>query len=184
MDRGRRVDGQLTARADEMVSADSSEYVRAASDEVHDAYRLAGYLLGDAAEAHDAVQDALLKAWRNWSSLRETSAFRPWFSRIVINVCRDRMRRSRTVRLVAIDTAEEVESADAFATMFLRDEVAAGVARLKPDHRVVVVLHFWQDLTLEQVAQTLDLPIGTVKSRLHAALVALRKELGETNDED
>jgi RNA polymerase sigma-70 factor (ECF subfamily) len=55
--------------------------------------------------------------------------------------------------------------------------VAGAVARLGPDHRIVIALRFWRDLSLEQVAETLDLPVGTVKSRLHYALAALRTEL-------
>jgi RNA polymerase sigma-70 factor (ECF subfamily) len=63
------------------------------------------------------------------------------------------------------------------------DEVAGAVARLDREHRIVIVLRFWQDLALEQVADRLDLPVGTVKSRLHYALKALRTELRRSNDE-
>jgi RNA polymerase sigma-70 factor (ECF subfamily) len=159
------------------LSGASFDYVRAARVEAADAYRLAGYLLGDATEAQDAVQDALIKAWRSWPNLRNPEAFGPWFERIVVNVCRDRMRRHRTLRMVDLDAAGEVESADPFGSMFAGDEVASAVARLGPDHRIVIALRFWRDLTLDQVADTLDVPLGTVKSRLHYALAALRTEL-------
>jgi RNA polymerase sigma-70 factor (ECF subfamily) len=177
------VEGQLVVTREEGLTEASFDYVRAARAEVDDAYRLAGYLLGDATEAQDAVQDALVKAWRCWPSLRDQDAFEPWFNRIVVNVCRDRMRRHRTLRMVDLEDAGEVESADGFASMVANDEVAGAVARLKPDQRVVIVLRYWRDLTLDQVAQTLDLPLGTVKSRLHYALGALRTELGGPNDE-
>jgi RNA polymerase sigma-70 factor, ECF subfamily len=156
----------------------AADYVQAARAEIGDAYRLAGYLLGDATEAQDAVQDALVKAWRCWSDLRDLDAFGPWFDRIVVNVCRDRMRRHRTLRMVELDAAGEVEASDAFGSMLEGDEVAAAVGRLSPDHRIVIALRYWQDLTLEQMAETLRLPLGTVKSRLHYALRALRSELG------
>ena len=155
----------------------AAEYVRAARGGVGDAYRLAGYLLGDATEAQDAVQDALVKAWRSWPTLRDPEAFGPWFDRIVVNVCRDRLRRHRTVRMVELDAAGEVESSDVFGSMIEDDEVAAAVDRLSPDRRIVIALRYWQDLTLEQVADRLDLPLGTVKSRLHYALRSLRTEL-------
>jgi len=177
------VEGHLIVLPGEALGAASLDYVRAARAEVDDAYRLAGYLLGDATEAQDAVQDALVKAWRSWPTLRDPQAFGPWFSRIVVNVCRDRMRRHRTLRMVDLADAGEVESADVFGSMLAHDEVAAAVARLAPDHRIVIALRFWRDLTLEQVAETLDLPLGTVKSRLHYALRALRTELGGSNDE-
>jgi RNA polymerase sigma-70 factor, ECF subfamily len=155
----------------------AGDYVRAARAEVDDAYRLAGYLLGDATEAQDAVQDALVKAWRSWSGLRDRDAFGPWFDRIVVNVCRDRMRRHRTIRMVELDAADGVESSDVFSSMVEGDEVVAAVGRLSPDQRIVIALRYWRDLSLEQVAETLGLPLGTVKSRLHYALRSLRTEL-------
>jgi RNA polymerase sigma-70 factor (ECF subfamily) len=160
-------------------STAADDYVRAARARVNDAYRLAGYLLGNEAEAQDAVQDALIKAWRNWSSLRDAASFNAWFDRIVVNVCRDRMRRHRKIRMVELEQASEVEGTDVFVAMFRDDEVAAAVSRLGPDHRAIVVLRFWRDLQLEDVASTLGIPVGTVKSRLHYALRQLRAELGE-----
>jgi RNA polymerase sigma-70 factor (ECF subfamily) len=79
--------------------------------------------------------------------------------------------------MVDLDEAFGVESDDAFAAMLAGDEVGAAVARLSRDHRIVIALRFWRDLTLEQVAETLGLSLGTVKSRLHYALAALRTEL-------
>jgi RNA polymerase sigma-70 factor (ECF subfamily) len=175
---GDSVEGHLIVTREEALRGASRDYVLAARAEVDDAYRLAGYLLGDAMEAQDAVQDALVKAWRSWASMRDPEAFGPWFERIVVNVCRDRMRRHRTLRMVELDAAGEVESADVFGSMLVEDEVAAAVARLRPDHQIVIALRFWRDLTLQQVAETLGLPLGTVKSRLHYALRALRAELG------
>jgi RNA polymerase sigma-70 factor (ECF subfamily) len=172
------VEGQLVVKSDEgAFDGAPADYVRAARTRVDGAYRLAGYLLGNATEAEDAVQDALVKAWRNWPALRDPAAFGPWFDRIVVNVCRDRMRRHRTLRMVELDAAGDVESSDVFGSMVEDDAVAAAVARLSPDHRIVIALRYWRDLTLEQVAETLGLPLGTVKSRLHYALRALRSEL-------
>lgn len=177
------MEGQLIVTRQGSVERASAEYVRAARAEADDAYRLAGYLLGNATEAQDAVQDALIKAWQSWSSLRDPEAFRPWFERIVVNVCRDRMRRHRTLRMVELEDAGEVESADIFGSMIEEDEVVGAVAKLGPDQRIVIALRFWRDLTLEQVAETLDLPLGTVESRLHYALRALRTDLKGTGDE-
>ena len=177
------MEGLLIVTQQDAVKSVSAEYVRAARAKADDAYRLAGYLLGDADEAQDAVQEALIKAWQNWSSLRDPERFGAWFDRILVNVCRDRMRRHRTLRMVELDAAGEVESADPFRRMLVEDEVAAAVARLNPEHRIVIVLRFWQDLALEGVADRLDLPLGTVKSRLHYALKALGTELRRSSDE-
>ena len=176
------MEGHLSVVEGEGIEA-AADYVRAARDGVGDAYRLAGYLLGDATEAQDAVQDALVKAWRSWSSLRDREAFGPWFDRIVVNVCRDRMRRHRTLRMLDLEAAGQIEAGDVFGSLLAGDEVAGAVARLGLDHRIVIVLRFWLDLTLEQVAERLNLPIGTVKSRLHYALRALRQELERRTDE-
>jgi RNA polymerase sigma-70 factor (ECF subfamily) len=153
------------------------EYVRVAREATPGAYRLAGFILGDACEAQDAIQDSLVKAWRNWSSLRNPDAFGAWFERIVVNQCRDRLRRHRTLRMVDLDAAGDVAGDDEFRSMLVQDQVAAAVSRLSPDQRIVIALRFWHDLTLEQVAERLDLPLGTVKSRLHYSLKALRHEL-------
>ncbi len=175
------MEGNLIVTRLEATEGAGADYVRAAREGVPGAYRLAGYILGDACEAQDAVQDALVKAWQNWSSLRDVDAFGPWFERIVVNVCRDRLRRHRTLRMVDLDAAGEVEGDDAFQPMFVQNEVAAAVGRLTADQRIVIALRFWQDLTLEQVAERLGLPLGTVKSRLHYALRALRPALGGTD---
>jgi len=177
------LEGLLIVTQQDAVESVSAEYVRAARAKADDGYRLAGYLLGDADEAQDAVQEALIKAWRNWSSLRDPERFGAWFDRILVNVCRDRMRRHRTLRMVELEAAGEVESADPFRRMLVEDEVAAAVARLNPEHRIVIILRFWQDLALEGVADRLDLPLGTVKSRLHCALKALGTELRRSSDE-
>jgi RNA polymerase sigma-70 factor, ECF subfamily len=176
------VEGNLSVTRAAATDGAAAAFVRAARGAVPAAYRLAGYILGDGCEAQDAVQDALVKAWRNWSGLRDLDAFGPWFERIVVNVCRDRLRRHRTLRMVELDAAGEVEGDDdQFHSMFMQDEVAAAVGRLKADQRIVIVLRYWHDLTLEQVAERLGLPLGTVKSRLHYALRALRGQLEGTD---
>jgi RNA polymerase sigma-70 factor (ECF subfamily) len=97
----------------------------------------------------------------------------------VVNVCRDQLRRHSTVRMIELEAAEEVAADDVFRSMYEQDEVAAAVGRLTPDHRIVVAMRYWHDLTVEQIAERLRLPSGTVKSRLHYALLALRRELME-----
>jgi RNA polymerase sigma-70 factor (ECF subfamily) len=159
------------------VGVDALDYPRLAHAHADAAFQLAGYLLGNEADAEDALQDALVKAWRAWPTLREPTSFDAWFDRIVVNVCRDRMRRRRAIRMVAIDEAHEVAGDDRFAAMLARDELGRAVSRLDPDHRAVVALRFWLDLTVDDVARRLDLPAGTVKSRLHYAMESLRAEL-------
>jgi RNA polymerase sigma factor (sigma-70 family) len=163
-----------------MPAADeASDFVRLVQPELPGAYRLAGYLLGDTVEAEDATQDALEKAWRAWPKLRDTERFGAWFDRIVANVCHDRLRQRPRARLMELD--EEIgtlpHARDPFRDALARDEVGRLVRRLPADQQLVVGLRFWRDLSLEEIADRLQLPLGTVKSRLHYAMRTLRSEL-------
>jgi RNA polymerase sigma-70 factor (ECF subfamily) len=142
------------------------------------AYRLAGLLLGDAHDAEDAVHDALVRAWQRFPELRDRARFDAWLDRIVVNVCRDRMRRSRRVTFLDIHGHGDVPApGDTFATFLQRDELTRALTSLDPDLRVVVVLRYWADLSVDDIAARLGVPAGTVKSRLHRAIAALRASL-------
>jgi len=158
---------------------DRAELFRAvATPQLDRAYRLAGLLLGDAHEAQDASQDAFLRAWRSFGSLRDSSGFQPWFDRILINVCRDRLRGRGKVRLIELEEAGSITSpGDPFRAFLDRDEVIRAMRALEEDGRIVVVLHYWADLTLEAVADRTGWPVGTVKSKLHRALLAMRARI-------
>ena len=147
--------------------------------ELPGAYRLAGFLLRDATDAHDATQDALERAWQAWPRLREVDRFGAWFDRIVVNVCLDRLKQQRRATVVELDeeAAAVADTGDPFREAIARDEVGRLVRRLSPDHQIVVALRFWRDLSVEEIAVRLQLPAGTVKSRLHYALRALRADL-------
>jgi RNA polymerase sigma-70 factor, ECF subfamily len=159
-------------------TAAAERFLRLANGELDGAYRLAGLILADQHEAEDATQDALLRAWRSAGSLRDPAGFQAWFDRILVNVCRDRLRRRGRVRLITIDDAPSASAErDPFRTIFDRDEVLRAMASLDDDHRIVIVLHYWADLTLEGVAARVGWPVGTVKSRLHRGLMAMRSRL-------
>jgi RNA polymerase sigma-70 factor (ECF subfamily) len=148
---------------------------------------LAFYILGDRLEAEDATQEVMLRAWRARASLRDPDAFEPWVDRIVVNTCRERLRRNRRLRDVGFDpgfttdgegeSAVEPEVADRLEPLLARDSVGRALLGLTIEQRTVVVLRYWRDLSLEQIAARLDWPLGTVKSRLHYALAALRERL-------
>ena len=140
---------------------------------VPEAHRLASGILRDPAGAEDAVQEALLRAWRQRRSIRfELGQPHRWFMRIVINVCRDELRRRRrqpvtTVELTAGSDSGEADHAD----------LARAIGRLTEDEQVVLGLRFGRDLTVPQIAAQTGLPEGTVKSRLHYALEHVRAAL-------
>jgi RNA polymerase sigma-70 factor (ECF subfamily) len=145
-------------------------------------FRLAGLILGDQHEAEDATQDALLRAWRSAGSLRDPASFQSWFDRILVNVCRDRLRAHSRVRLLTLEEMGlEPVARDPFRTVLDRDEVLRSLAGLDDDLRIVMLLHFWADLTLEAVAERVGWPVGTVKSRLHRGLEQLRNEISPSS---
>jgi RNA polymerase sigma-70 factor (ECF subfamily) len=157
------------------VDADDA-FRQLVSQRLDAAYRLATMVLGDPVEAEDATHDAVVRAWASFGMLRDPTRFDAWFQRIVVNSCRDRMRRRRVRRSVPLEPALLGLPAVADATQATpeRDALARALERLTPDHRMVVVLRFYADLPIEVIAQRLGEPSGTIRSRLHHALRSLR----------
>jgi len=145
------------------------------------AYRYATLVMGDRGDAEDATHDAALTAWRHLGELRDPAKFEAWFGRIVVNACRDhlRARRRRPVQ-VALDP--ELSSPDANDGLARRDTLAGAIRSLSADHREVVVLRFYADLTVDQIAARTGVGAGTVKSRLHYALRFLRAAVDAEDD--
>lgn len=150
------------------------------------AYRIARLILGDAFEAEDATHDAALSAWRRFGELREPARFEAWFGRILVNACRDRQRARRRLpvsvdagRVEPLGGDHATDPADEIAR---RELLAGAVSSLSPEHREVVVLRFYADLTVEQIAERTGARAGTVKSRLHYALRHLRADVEATGE--
>jgi len=153
-----------------------SAFEALADAELDGAYRLAGVILGDPWQAEDATHDAVVLAWLRYGSLREADRFGAWFQRILVNVCRDRLReRSRrpTAALGEIGSA----IGDELAATDDRIVLDRAFAELKPDHRVALSLRFYADLTIDQIADLIGVPAGTVKSRIHVAVERMRAAL-------
>jgi RNA polymerase sigma-70 factor, ECF subfamily len=138
-------------------------------------YRVALAILHDPDEARDAVQDAAFKAWRNFGQLRDGRSARPWFLRIVANQCRSVRRRHwwSVIRLPEIDrTGPEFESASAAGA-----DLQQALARLSPDERLPLFLHFYLDLPMEEVGAVLGLSAAGAKTRVYRAARKLRPGL-------
>ena len=147
-------------------------FLRLADHHLDAAYRLARAILRDSTDAQDATHDAFEQAWRKWSTLRDPERFEPWFDRILVNTCRDRLRSSRR-RATDISVEVAISAGDPFAQAHDRDVLANAIATLPPDHRVVVALRYYRDLPVDEIASRLGIPAGTVQSRLHYALKRL-----------
>jgi len=148
--------------------------------ELNRAYRIAGLILGNAEDAEDATQDALLRAWRSAGSVRDPVRFDAWLDRILVNACRDRLRRRGRVRFVGLEGHATIASADPFGALLQHDDLLRRLATLDDDLRLVLVLHYWGDLRLEDLAERVGWPVGTVKSRLNRALGKMRQGLDAT----
>ncbi len=138
-------------------------------------YALAYAVLRDSELARDAVQAALLGAWRDLPDLREVERFDAWLHRLVVHACYAESRRERrwTAAVRAFPT-EHPTIPDTAISVADRDELERAFRRLPPEQRAVVALRYYLDLPLNEVAATLGIPAGTARSRLHHATRQLR----------
>jgi RNA polymerase sigma-70 factor (ECF subfamily) len=143
-------------------------------------------LVGPGDDVRDLSQETLLKAYRGLGTFKKEARFSSWLYQIALNVCRDRMRRTRGKSYLSFDELSEVGEAagdagpSALELIEARDlsrQVAAAVAALPEEQREVVVLKEYQGLTFLEIAETLDVPLSTVKTRLYRGLGQLRQQL-------
>jgi len=146
-------------------------------------YRLATAILGSESQSQDAVHDAVIVAWQRWSSLRDRDKFDAWFARIVVNVCRNRLRHGRVRQAADISTQTGLSTPDHAVQVQRRLLLAQAFQRLKPDDVVVLALRHFLDLQLEDIASLLDIPVSTVNSRLRAARSRLRSLIEERSSD-
>ena len=129
--------------------------------------------------ARDAVQEALIRAWRDLPGLRDPDRFDAWLRRLLVNACIDEIRRLRRRHLDVdiTDLSNPPSIADAASAIADRDQLERAFSRLEPEERAVIVLHHYLDLPLPEVAATLRIPLGTAKSRLYRGLRQMRAAL-------
>lgn len=141
-------------------------------------YAVAYRILRDAGLAEDALQNALILAWRRLPHLRETDRFEAWIHRVLVHACYDESQRARrwtaNIRVLPIDGPSIADESAAIAD---RDELERMFRRLPIDQRAVFVLHHYLGLPLVEIGQMLEIPAGTVRSRLHYATRGLRAAL-------
>jgi RNA polymerase sigma-70 factor (ECF subfamily) len=135
-------------------------------------------ILRDAALAEDAVQQALLSAWRDLPDLRDPAKFEGWAYRLLVHACyMEARKRKRWHPATIVRSIAEPTAPDLIGGIVERDRLDRGFERLSVDHRAVLILTYYLDLPSEQVAEALDIPVGTVKSRLSRALDVLRSAI-------
>lgn len=160
------------------AGGDRDAFASLATDRLDRMYATATLMLRDRGRAEDAVQDALVRAWRDLPLLRDSSRFDGWMRRLLANACRDESRRGRrheaNLRLLPDHDKPIPSETDALAD---RDELGRAMRDLTLDHRAVIVHHYFLGLSLAEIADALDIPVGTAKSRLHHARQTLRRAI-------
>ena len=167
---------------------DQRRFVEQAAEGDHDAFSVlvdrsvarldaaARLILRDRELARDAVQDALIRAWRDLPGLRDPGRFDAWLHRLTVNACLDLLRhRRRRPQEVELSPLDAHPAPDVLGSLADREFLDRALARLDPKYRAVVALHYILEMPLPDVASALGIPLGTAKSRLNHALGVLRR---------
>lgn len=168
------MDDQLVARAQD---GDHEAFSTLVEERIGRLYGLAGLIVRDRTTAEDAVQDALLKAWRDLPTLRAADRFDAWVRRLVINACYDIGRRRRRRPEVALVVEHAGALDDTQEQVALRDELERAFRRLTPDERSVIALRYYLDLSSSEAAAALGIGEVALRSRLHRAIRAMAAAL-------
>ena len=144
-------------------------------------YAVARLILRDLDRAQDAVQEALVLAWRDIRALRDADAWDAWLNRLTVRACyrwARKVRRRDVVELHVLPDENATPSGDFSTAVVDRDQKGLAMARLPVQQRAVLVLHFHLGLPLTELAEILDIPVGTAKSRLNRGLASMRIAMG------
>ena len=174
-DEAKAVDGDLIEAARNGDRAAYVDLIRVRQDRL---FATAQRILRDIDRAEDALQDALVIAWRDLRGLRDPDRFDAWLQRVVINVCiaqatRER-RRTSNLRVLPVDGPA---GPDDMLSVADRDQLDRGFRRLPPDQRAILVMRHYLGYSPSEIAETLGIPDGTARSRLHHAHRAMRAAL-------
>lgn len=165
-----------TAAADLVTKAkdgDRSAFDQLIGPLVDQGFRLAYGMLHDREAAEDAVQEAAVRSWRKLGNLRPGTEMRPWFLAIVANQCRT-TARGRWWSVLRLDSPGSSAGAGFEDRIVRGADLRAALRKLAPEHREVLVLHYYLDLPLHEIAAIAGIPVGTVKSRINRGIAAMR----------
>ena len=156
---------------------DHDAFASLIGEAVNRMYALASLILRDTDRAQDATQEAIVRAWRELPKLRDPERFQAWLRRMVVNACYDegrRIHRRAEVSLVHLSDRHVVDPTSAFVE---RDRIERAFRRLPLDQRSALVLQHQFGMSHTEIADSLEIPVGTVKSRLRYGTAAMRASL-------
>jgi RNA polymerase sigma-70 factor, ECF subfamily len=158
-------------------------FQRLADQRLDRCYRLATVVLGDEAEAQDAVHDAFVTAWRKYDTLRDPARLEAWFDRVVVNACRDRMRRRRRQWVKELSEQRDTRAPDPTEPIADSIVVRRALNQLQADDRIVLALRFYRDMKVDDIADVMGISPRAASSRLHRAGERLRHILDDETRE-
>jgi RNA polymerase sigma-70 factor (ECF subfamily) len=160
------------------ATGDRAAYVDLIHSRADHLFAIAQRILRDVDRAEDALQDALVIAWRDLRGLRDPDRFDAWLRRLVVNVSiAQATRERRRVVNLRVLPADGPAAPDELLTVEIRDQLERGFRRLPPEQRAILTLHHFVGYSPAEIAETLDIPPGTARSRLHHAHRAMRAAL-------
>jgi RNA polymerase sigma factor (sigma-70 family) len=166
---------ELVERA---MAGDHDAFTELARVSIGRLYVVASLIVRDDGIAEDATQEALVAAWTHLAALRDPDRFEAWLHRLLVHACyREAGRRRRRGSVEVHVPVIESPMADASGDLADRDQLERGFRRLDTGQRAILVLHHYLGLSLDETAEALGVPPGTVRSRLHRATQAMRAAL-------
>ncbi|NOU62733.1 sigma-70 family RNA polymerase sigma factor [Paenibacillus sp. LMG 31461] len=171
------VDHELNDIIGKAMSGDKEAFALLVSRFKDSVFRYAYGMLGDRMEAEDVAQEAFIKAFYAISKLDNSYAFTSWLKRIISNLCYDRIQKQKKTSAVSGELIEKQRSNNDIERTDLHITIEEAMSKLSPEHREVIILKDVEGYSYDELAGMLHIPLGTVKSRINAARLLLRKEM-------
>ena len=184
------MDALVNKRIKQVLKGDQNAFADIVSLYQHKLYQVCYRMLGNKQEAEDIAQEALVRAYTNLHTFDQKRKFSTWLYRIGTNLCIDRIRKKKPDYYLDAEVAgteglnlySQIASDDqlpeeTIEKMELQDRIQYEIGRLPDKYRTVVVLKYIEELSLQEISEILDMPLGTVKTRIHRGREALRKQL-------
>lgn len=184
------MDALVNKRIKQVLKGDQNAFADIVSLYQHKLYQVCYRMLGNKQEAEDIAQEAFVRAYTNLHTFDQKRKFSTWLYRIGTNLCIDRIRKKKpdyyldaeVTGTEGLDLYSQIASDDqlpeeTIEQMELQDRIQYEIGRLPDKYRTVVVLKYIEELSLQEISEILDMPLGTVKTRIHRGREALRKQL-------
>lgn len=164
---------------DQARAGDSEAFAAIVSENEAMVFSLAYHFFNDRSRGEEIAQDVFLQLYRNLASIESPSHLVHWLRQVTTRRCIDVARKSRFLRLVALDAVPDVQAHDRTPDPLLDRRLRRLLTELPAVQRAIVTLRYQEDLDPSEICRIVDMPVNTVKSHLHRALQSLRRKLGE-----